>query len=689
MVARALRVVEREVTSRWYDTQFDPERLRRFGVPGTAELSRDAALRFFLHPLFTLMVRYAATGEARYREVYLDERLRYAPHLADPEVRRAFFFEVIPADEAAVIRAIGRGEPLATAVQSFLQELHAPLVDSAPSSKQVRLVAVGDCLMADIRSFLTARTRAAGIHLDFRTLYFSAMAERSLSTDSVVRFIEDSPTDLIALSFLTFSALPLYPALLRAADRGDRAECDGRMAAILSTMQRSLEHLRERTDAPFLLHNASGLPLHPLRERLPVPAISGRRRRMLTDLNAQIAELAASVRNTIVIDEAAVAQEHGLKHCARSALPSSITRNAFFHTNRLGEHLAASYDDVVRSYAALRKAKVLVLDLDNTLWGGIMAEGPVSHFTNRQHLLKRLKNGGMLLAIASKNDPSSIRWPELALEPSEFVLAKINWGLKVESLRQAAQELDLGLDSFVFVDDNPVERELVRRELPTVRTLDATDEATWRWLERLSAFPNTRDTDEARARTELYRQQVTRREEIARAFDVTAMMHSLDLRVEFGQARASDLPRLAELVQRTNQFNTTTIRYTREQLASLLKRDDHRVYVASLRDKFGDLGLVASAIIRTDARQRVVESFVMSCRAMGFELERLVLRLVIEREGRAVAIVGRFLATDRNAPAMHLFSSNGFSSPGGADWVLEPEAVLPEAPSWFAVLDRA
>ena len=687
-VAKTLRGARDEIVSAWHRSQFDASFLDRYGVAGAAELSPDAAIRSFIDPLFRLLVEYAATGEARFREVYLDERLRYAPHLAEPEVRRAFFSELLAEDERAVLASTRASASQHAALRALLGEIHAPLLASLAGAKTIRLVAVGDCLMADIRSFLTARARAADIHLDVRTLYFSTVADRSLSTDSVMRFIEQNPTDLIALSFLTFSALPLYPALLRAADRSDRAECEASMAGLLSVMQRSLEHLRQHTDAPFLLHNASGLPLTPWRERLPMPPIASGRRRMLAELNARIGELAGSIRNTIVIDEARVAREKGVRECARTALPASITRHAFFHTNRLGEHLAPEYDDVVRSFAQLRRAKVLVVDLDNTLWNGVMAEGPVTHFVERQKLLKQLKNAGMLLAVASKNDPASIRWNELSLSPEDFVLLKINWGLKVESVRQAAQELDLGLDSFVFIDDNPVERDLMTRELPKVRTLDATDPTTWRWVERLLVFPNTRDTDEARTRTELYKQQVSRREEMSKGFDYGAMMHSLGLEVEFGRARASDLARLAELVQRTNQFNTTTIRYTREQLSSLLKRDDHRVYVGSLRDKFGDLGLVASAIVRDGPGERIIESFVMSCRAMGFQLELLVLRLVLTTEGRTQPVVGRFVPTDRNAPAAELFSSQHFLSRGPTEWVLATDAMLPEAPDWFSIEQR-
>ena len=688
-LARRLRDAKSAIVEAWYNTQFDPARLNRFTIPGAAQLSRDVALRSYVSPLFSLLVSFVETGVDRFRHIYVDERLRYAPHLSEPEVRLSYFREVLRADEESASAILRLPETLEGGLSWAFRALHAPLLETMPRNNTVRLLGVGDCVMGDLRTFLTLRTRNAGIGLDMRTLYFSASADQSLSPATIVKYLTEHPTDLIAFSFLTYRGLPLYTALLRAADRSDSKECQGRMAALLTAMDHSLREVRAHTDAPFLVHNACGLPLTRVREMVPfVPAVSSRRQRVLAELNEKIAELVAHTPNALLIDEAAIVRERGARACAASALPKRITEDAFFHTSEIGDHLAGSYDEVIRSFVALRRAKVLLVDFDNTLWNGVMADGPVEHFLERQRLLKLLRESGMLLVALSKNDPSSIRWNEMALAPTDFVLHKINWNLKAQSTEQAARELDLGLDSFVAVDDNPVELELIRTQLPTVRTLDANDSFTWRSLERLLAFPNTRDTEEARARTELYREQALRREEMARGFDYASMMRGLKLQAHFGRATSSDLPRLVELQQRTNQFNTTTMRCSREQLAALLSRDDHRVYAAALNDKFGDVGLVACAIVRDANGEKVIDSFVMSCRAMGFELERLVLAKVIQAEGGDSPFVGRFVPTDRNAPAMHLFSSNGFSARSDTEWVLDGGAASPTVPAWFTVHER-
>ena len=327
------------------------------------------------------------------------------------------------------------------------------------------------------------------------------------------------------------------------------------------------------------------------------------------------------------------------------------------------------------------------MDFDNTLWDGVMADGPVRHQTERQRLLKRLKDSGILLVAVSKNDPANVRWEEMALTPDDFVLQKIGWGLKVESVSQAAQELDLGLDSFALIDDNPVEREFVRSQLPAVHTLDGSDPVAWHWIERMFQFPNTRDTEEGKARTQMYREQAKRREALSGGFNYGEMMRSLGLRVRFGPAERSDLNRVTELVLRTNQFNTTTRRHDRTRLQEYLESPDYGVYVVALEDRFGELGLVSVAIVER-GEERLFDSFIMSCRAMGFGLEQLMLALVLRAEGRDRPFVGLFLQTDRNMPAMDLFRDGGFVQRSESEWVLPPTAPPPSLPDWFAVLDR-
>lgn len=687
-LARCLEARRPAIVRRWLQSQFDEELIKRYNIAGLEHVERAAIEQQFLNPLWELLAVFLRTGEPRYRDVYLDERLRYAPHRADPSVRASFFAEVIPLDEAAILNEVSLSPSDCTLLEGFLRQLHAPLLDTAPKDS-IHLLSLGDCLMGELRVFLPSRCREEGINLDIRVLYFSAAMARELSSSEVLNYIETNPPDVIALSFLTYEALPPYPALLQEAHKLSPSEMSGRVTAITGLMRRFMMKIREKTEAPFLLHNASGLPIRRLRRLLPfLPAISRPRRKILQALNDSIRELAENAPNTILIDEVSLAARHGHRDCAGEVIPHRIAHHAFFHTARFGEYLAEPYLDVLKSYRDLRKAKVLMVDFDNTLWEGVMADGPVRQYRERQKLLRDLKDSGILLVGLSKNDPKNVRWDEMILREEDLVLSKISWNPKVESIQETAQQLDLGLNSLVFIDDSAEERELVRTQLPMVCTLDSGDPYTWRSLERMLAFPNTRQTEESRNRTELYRAQAQRREVMSSSYDYEAALNSLQLKVFFGEASPRDLERISELILRTNQFNTTTVRYNRAQLGELLKSPRHRIYVAELSDKLGSLGLVAVAIIEHRNGTAVFDSFVMSCRAMGFELERLMLRLVLDAEDAVQCFVGRFLPTDRNTPASNLYPNSGFTKRSDTEWVLDAKASRPQSPSWFTVLSR-
>jgi FkbH-like protein len=332
----------------------------------------------------------------------------------------------------------------------------------------------------------------------------------------------------------------------------------------------------------------------------------------------------------------------------------------------------------------LKNAKVLLVDLDNTLWLGVMAEGPVQHNFEGQKLLKRLKEAGVLLVALSKNDPASIRWSEMALAPDDFVLQKISWQPKPDGVSQAVSELDLAPGAFVLLDDNPIERALVSEQVPGVATLDPTRRETWRALEMWLDFPSTKQTEEARRRTELYREAAERRRSSAGMHDYPSMMQSLGLRLGLRHAQQSDMDRLLELIQRTNQFNTTTKRRSTAEIQQLFKSASHKIYVASLRDRFGSLGVVAVGITeRTPEDEVIFDSFIMSCRAMGFGLEQALVRRLIDREP-AKRHVGLFIPTERNGPAAGLFANCGFHKEGDdSRWVLENNDQRPEVPLWF------
>ncbi len=352
------------------------------------------------------------------------------------------------------------------------------------------------------------------------------------------------------------------------------------------------------------------------------------------------------------------------------------------HPSRAGYVMAEQYLGIVRDLTLLRRAKCLLVDFDNTLWKGVAAEGEVEQDVQLQTILKELKDAGVLLVALSKNDPENVPWTQMRLEREDFALEQINWNAKPANVAQVIDELNLAADAFVLLDDNPVERALVEENVPGVRSLDPGDPATIRTLRRWLEFPSTALTAESQRRTQMYREASQRRSAMGQVPDYDAMMRSLQLTAKVRPATASDKDRLAELIQRTNQFNTTTRRRTDREIQDLIDSDRAGVHVAELRDRFGDLGVVAAAVM--DRERAEIDSFVMSCRAMGFGLETYFLDRVLAQEEVRPAW-GLFVPSSRNSPAADLYARAGFSEVAPGRWELKAGERVGGVPGWFAM----
>jgi len=206
----------------------------------------------------------------------------------------------------------------------------------------------------------------------------------------------------------------------------------------------------------------------------------------------------------------------------------------------------------------------------------------------------------------------------------------------------------------------------------------------WQLLTNALLQPAT-ITDEARRRNRMVASQIERERLRASAIDQAAFRESLNIECQIERATAEDVDRVHELVSRTNQFNTTTRRYTRQQLQVFLASPSHRVHVATLADRFGSLGLVAVVIVEREGEDAVIDSFVMSCRAMGFQFEQAVVRLAIDAEPGVTRWSGLFVPTDRNTPAAGLFAECGFTAGASHAWVRPADSSDPIIPSWFTI----
>jgi FkbH-like protein len=624
----------------------------------------------YLKPL-ALLLRDSLNGSSLHRSLYLDVRPWHLQELR-PQDRAAVIAEHLPTEIAALAGLLGH-----PAVSDTLVELHSDLLDPADDAPGVLMI--GDCIMPEIRLFLPSYSRREGgvqsTHVQFHADF------QGFQPDAVASQIERMRPSLIGLSLFSHNATPAYAALRQDAKHLRPSELRERIAFCMEQLESAVGAIRAVTDVPILVHSPAVIPLTRRDRFLPTPRGT---KRLIAELREEIERLAGAADNVIHLDETAVVGPLGGRKAAGQRLLSPSYREAWFHPMRFGPAVAEQYADVLASVDLVGSAKALFVDFDNTLWNGVMADGPVVHNYEGQELLKELRRAGVLLVALSKNDPANIRWDEMRLEPDDFVLHKISWRPKPEGVAEAIHELDLGANAFLLLDDNPAERALVEENVPGVRALDPADPFAWRTLSRWLKSPSTKQTPEALKRTEIYREAADRRRALSGGLDYGAMLASLELVATIREATGADLERLLELVQRTNQFNTTTRRHSRSELVAMLASADHRVVVAGLRDRFGDLGVVGVVLIdRSHPGVADIDTFVMSCRAMGFGLEYLLLNELTSGHPD-LEWTGRFIQTDRNGPAADLYSGAGFAQGSDGElWTLAPGAQRPQRPSWF------
>lgn len=343
---------------------------------------------------------------------------------------------------------------------------------------------------------------------------------------------------------------------------------------------------------------------------------------------------------------------------------------------------AAELAHLVRAGAG-RGKKVLALDLDHTLWGGVLGDDgveglEVAHtprgeaFRAFQTLVKQLQSQGVLLAAVSKNDPETVLaalrgHPDLVLREEDFVAVLAGWKPKAESLRTLAAELNLGLDAVVFADDSAHECAAVAAELPEVTVLHlAGDPALHvRTLLADGWFTATGITSEDRRRTLLYRQESARAEFLSAAGSAADFLAGLGVEVSLASAGEADLPRLAQLTLRTNQFNLTTERLSVEEVRARAADPARRVLAISSADRFGGNGVVGALFLRAGPGPvLVVENMLLSCRVFARGIEQACLSAVLEaaRAAGYRTVRGEYRPTAKNAKVGDLYPHYGFTS---------------------------
>lgn len=443
--------------------------------------------------------------------------------------------------------------------------------------------------------------------------------------------------------------------------------------------------------ATMILHTFS-IPDFAPRGMLDAMDAAGQRARIVA-LNADLAEIARNRPGRILLlDQERLEARHGKSRVRDERL--WYLASMPFSESFLPE-IARAYSALCRALKG-RTKKCVVLDLDNTLWGGVIGEdglsgiqiggtsAPGNAFADFQRALLQLRERGILLAACSKNNSEDAlavfdEHPEMILRREHFAALRINWSDKARNIAEIARELNIGRDSLVFLDDNPAERAMVREALPEVLTVEMPpDPALYAsTLRALDVFESVALTEEDRRRAALYAEQRERQEFAATlgveetemgtqtgggATDLRSYLKGLEIVCTIAKLTEFAAPRVAQLIGKTNQFNVTTRRHTEANVRQMLAEPEKwGVWTIRVADKFGDSGLTGIAIARKGAEIWELDSFLLSCRVLGRGAEDALLLHVLQaaRDAEAKTIRAVFLPTPKNAPADEFYAKQG------------------------------
>ena len=385
--------------------------------------------------------------------------------------------------------------------------------------------------------------------------------------------------------------------------------------------------------------------------------------------------LAETKKNVFTIDLADVIAEIG----RRQFYSNKMWYMSSMPYSRDGLSAVSTEIDRVLNSAFTARKKIIVLDLDNTLWGGVIGEDGIDgielsnhkegqRYFDFQRQLLEMKNRGIVLALNSKNNLEEAetciqKHPAMLLRLEDFISRKINWKNKATNLKTIENETNLTEGSFIFIDDNPVEREIVKGECPDVVVPDFPTDTT-----ELLSFAESIWVDYCRPlrvltedlkKTEMYRNEIKRKLEMRDSFDLDDYITKMKMNINIHRMRQEEVERVVQLCNKTNQFNVTTKRYTRAEIEAMALAPNNVIYVVYCSDKYGDSGLIGVIILKNSKENVRIDTFLMSCRVMGRKIENVIINeLAAKYTGK---LIGEFIPTEKNVPVKDIFERLDFS----------------------------
>lgn len=562
----------------------------------------------------------------------------------------------------------------------------------AENLRQARVSVLGTSTLDQLGPLVELAGLVADLDLEVQVADYGQYESEALSPNSgTYAFSPDAVVlapDAAALDFPTATADP-----------------QGAVSQSLGRWLLAWEGLRRHTTAHVLQLNFAPPYARPLGSLEAV--CPGARRNLVLELNRRLAE-AAEGANVSIVDVEAVAGSYGLGRWRDDRY--------WFHARQavsLGAlpWLATEIGSVLRARLG-RSRKVLVTDLDNTLWGGVVGDDGVAnlklsgcsvgeaHLALQAHLLD-LKSRGVLLAVCSKNEETIARAPfverdDMLLKLEDFVGFSASWAPKTERLQALAAELNLGLEAFAFLDDNPAERAIIRQMLPMVDVIELPDDVSGfhRAVADYRGFESIAVTGEDASRTQQYRARAAAHELREEATSLEEYLKGLEMVGEVQPFDELTLPRVAQLVGKTNQWNLTTRRHSPEALRRFASDPDTLAFSLRLEDRFASHGIVAVCIAQMVGDELEIDTLLMSCRVIGRTVERTLLDVILTSaiERQVSGVRGIYRPTERNGLVAALYRDLGFSLHDPTDgrhevWHLS-RSEMTRDPNPFIALER-
>jgi FkbH-like protein len=349
---------------------------------------------------------------------------------------------------------------------------------------------------------------------------------------------------------------------------------------------------------------------------------------------------------------------------------------------------AGTVDLIGALYGRIKKC--LILDLDNTIWGGVIGDDGVENiqlgalgigkaFTELQYWIKKLKNRGIILAVCSKNTESVVmeafdRHPDMVLSAEDITVFRVNWDNKVENIRQIQAQLNIGFDSMVFLDDNPFERNMVREGIPAIMVPELPEDPAdyLEYLYTLNLFETSSSSDEDRERTRLYQVQSRREAEKQQYGDEESFLAGLNMLSGVESFNRFNIPRVAQLTQRSNQFNLRTVRYTEADIVKMGDSPEISTFSFDLEDKFGGNGIICVVIMKKETDVTLfIDTWLMSCRVLKRGVEHFTLNTLVDyaKAKGFRYLKGEYLPTPKNEMVREHYADLGFQKKEDGWWL--------------------